>query len=430
MPDSGTRPPELARTVGLPAAVGFGLGAMVGTGVFVYTGVATGLAGPAVLVSLALAGLAATCNGLSSAELAAVHPRSGGTYEYAGRRLSPWAGFLAGWLFLAAKTTSAAATALGFGAYVAKLAPIPPLAVSALLVAGTTLLGLRPLRRAGAVNLALVAVTVASLVAFIVAEAPRVSLDRFTPFAPRGAGGILSAASLLFVAYAGYGRIATLGEEIDDPKRNIPRALVAALALTALLYLAVTATAVGAIGAEAFAAAAHGGAPLEAAAGTPAVKTALSVGAATAMGAVFLNLVLGISRMAFAMARGGDLPSPLARVRAEAGPAAAVLFTGLAVGILVALGSIVGLVSVSAFTILVYYGLTNLSALRLRRDERLVHPIVPFAGLLFCLTLAASVPLRSLAVGASILGAGVLWRLGLKAIRGADPSHSRRKEAS
>ena len=404
--------PALARTIGPVGAVGFGLGAMIGTGIFVYTGEAAGAAGPAVLVSLVLAGIAAACNGLSSAQLAAAHPLSGGTYEYAGRRLSPWAGFLAGWLFLAAKSTSAAATALGFGAYLGPATGLPPAAISGALVAGVTLLNVFRLTRAGAVNLALVAVSVASLAAFVAAGAPRMSAARFTPFAPHGLPGILSAAALLFVAYAGYGRIATLGEEVENPRRTLPRALVLALAAAALIYLAVTAVAVGTLGAEGLAAAARTTrAPLQAAAGPGWVRAALAAGAGTALGAVFLNLMLGLSRMAFAMARGGDLPGPLARVNAASSPVAAVLATGVAVGALVALQDLPRLLSVSAFTVLVYYGLTNLSALRLSAEERFVPRAVAWTGLGFCAVLAAAVPPREMAVGAGILGVGWLWRL-------------------
>lgn len=394
--------PVLARSIGLGRAVGFGLGAMVGTGVFVYTGIGAGLAGPAVLASLGLAALAAASNGLASAELAAVHPRAGGTYEYAGRRLSPWAGFIAGWLFLAAKTTSAAATALGLGAYLG--APLP---VALGLVAAGTLLTLLRLGRIGALNLALVAVSVAALSIFVAAEAPRISLDRFAPFAPRGLGGVLQAAALLFVAYAGYGRVATLGEEIENPRRNIPLAVVLTLAAATLLYFLVTATAVGAVGAEAFAAGNH----LRAAASSSFVRVALAVGAGTALVSVFLNLQLGISRMFFAMARGGELPRGLAALDGASTPWVAVLATGAIVGGLVLIQSVLTLVSLSAFAVLVYYALTNLSALRLSKEERLVHPAVPAAGLVFCLALAASVPWKPLAAGLGVLAAGILWRL-------------------
>jgi APA family basic amino acid/polyamine antiporter len=389
---------------------------MIGTGVFVSTGVGAGLAGPAVLASLAIAGVAAACNGLSSAQLASIYPRSGGTYEYAGRRLSPWAGYLAGWLFLAAKTTSAAATALAFGAYLGSLSGFPPLAVSLTLVAAVTLLNCFRLTGAGALNLALVAVTVLTLGLFVATGLPDLSRDRFTPFAPHGAGGVLSASALLFVAYAGYGRIATLGEEVKNPRRTIPIALVLSLGGAAVLYILVTAVALGRMGAEAFAVAARGGAPLGAAAKASWVRELLSLGAATALGSVFLNLMLGLSRMTFAMARGKDLPSGLARVNRASSPYLAVLLVGVVVGGLVAFRSIAGLLSISAFTVLVYYGLTNASALRLGRAERLVHPVVPAAGLVFCLALAASVPSRHLGIGAGLLLIGVLWRLVWKAV--------------
>jgi APA family basic amino acid/polyamine antiporter len=403
--------PVLERSIGLTGAVGFGLGAMVGTGLFVTTAIGAGLAGPAVLVSLAIAGAAAVCNGLSSASLAMVHPRSGGTYEYAGRRISPAVGFLAGWLFLAAKTTSAAATALAFGAYVGRLSGLPPLVLSAVLVAAVTILNLLRLTKAGAINMALVAVTLASLVAFVATGLPGLSWDRLSPFAPTGATGILSASALLFVAYAGYGRVATLGEEISNPRRNIPIAVVLSLSVTVLLYLIVAAVALGTLGAEGFARGADGGAPLRDAAGPAWVKTGLSIGAGTALASVFLNLMLGLSRMAFAVGRGGDLPAALSRVNRSSSPYVAVLAVGAVVGGLVAVRSVVTLLGISAFTVLVYYSLTNLSAMRLKRDEHLVSPAVPVLGLLFCVALIASVPPRQLAVGAGVLAAGGLWRL-------------------
>jgi len=416
--------PALARTIGLIGAIGFGLGAMVGTGVFVYTGVGAGLAGAAVLLSLVLAGIAAGCNGLASAELAMHYPRSGGTYEYAGRLLSPWAGFMAGWLFLAAKTTSAAATAIGFGAYVGSLTSVPPLVASGMLVGGVTILNFFRLTKAGAVNWVLVAASVAALGAFMLTGVSQVSTERFSPFAPQGLHGVLSGAALLFVAYAGYGRIATLGEEVENPRRNIPIALVVSLAFAALLYIGVTAVAVGSIGADAFALAAKGGAPLQAAAGPRWVKAALAVGAAAALGSVFLNLMLGLSRMAFAMGRGADLPRAFSKVNAASSPYVSVAFVGIVVAALLAVRNIVGLLSVSAFTVLVYYGLTNLAALRLKRHERLVHPIVPVAGLAFCLALALAIPPLQLAIGAGILGVGVLlrvlWRATLGRPEGGD----------
>jgi len=403
--------PALERSIGLLGAVGFGLGAMVGTGLFVTTAIGAGLAGPAVLLSLVIAGAAAACNGLSSASLAMRYPRSGGTYEYAGRKISPAIGFLAGWLFLAAKTTSAAATTLAFGAYLGRLSGLPPLALSYALIAGVTLLNLFRLTKAGAINLALVLLTLLSLLAFVGTGLHRVSLERFTPFAPAGIPRILSAASLLFVAYAGYGRVATLGEEIADPRRSIPIAVALSLSITVLLYLLVTGVAVGSVGAEAFAGGADRGAPLADAAGPAWVKAGLALGAATALASVFLNLMLGLSRVAFAMGRGGDLPRALDRVNASTSPYVAVLAVGVTVAALVSVRSMVTLLGISAFAVLIYYSLTNLSALRLGPEERLLPRAVPACGLLFCLALAGSVPFRQMEIGAGILVAGLFWRL-------------------
>jgi APA family basic amino acid/polyamine antiporter len=386
-----TPEPVLKRTIGLAGAAGFGLGAMVGTGVFVTAGIGAGLAGPAVLLSLLIAGGAAACNGLASAELAMAHPRSGATYEYASRRLAPWTGALAGWLFLASKAASAAAGALAFGAYVG--GPFA-LAVSFALVAAVTALALFGLGKAGAFNLVLVAVALGSLAAFAVTELPGASTTRFTPFAPGGVEGILTASSLLFVAYAGFGRVATLGEEIDEPRRNIPRALILSLGIAVVVYLLVTAVALGVEGAGRFGELARAGAPLEALASRGWVRAALSVGAAAAIGSAFLNLILGISRMAFAMARGGHLPGGLAQVNASSSPWVSVLLTGALVAALVAVRRLELLLTISAFAVLLYYAITNLSALRLSPEERLVPPAVPWAGLLSCLALAAAAAWR------------------------------------
>ncbi len=399
--------PVLERSIGVTTAVGFGLGAMVGTGVFVYTGVAAGMAGPAMLVSLGIAGVAAACNGLSSAQLAMNFPRSGGTYVYAGEMLSPWAGFIAGWLFLAAKAASAAATALGFGAYLSAIIPVPRVAIAIALAVVTIVLDLFRLKNAGRINLVLVAITILSLLAFVVFGWGGVRRENFIPFAPDGPLGILSAASLLFVAYAGYGRVATLGEEIENPKRNIPIAIVLSLIVSALIYALVSYVAIGRAGAS----------WTTLPASNRAVQIGLSIGAATAMGSVFLNLMLGLSRMAFAMGRGGDLPGLLSRVNRFSSPYAAVLVVGVAVLGLIAWSNLKGLVSLSAFTILVYYGLTNVSALRLRKEQRLVPWAVSAAGLVFCVGLAASVPPKLMIPGAAVLAAGVLWRLMTKVRR-------------
>src|SRR5690606_27795703 len=275
----------LRREVGLPGAVLLGLGSMVGTGVFVSIGLAAGVAGPALLAATLLAALVATANGLSSAQLAAAHPVSGGTYEYGYRWLSPAFGFAAGWLFLLAKSASAATAALGLAGYLLELLGLDgdgaralrtALGVAAALAITAFVAG--GIRRSNRGNALIVTVTLAGLVALVAAAIPAIVPERlgnFTPILPRGAGdgsaaeggaavgmgeagaaegaaALFHGAALMFVAFTGYGRIATLGEEVRNPERVIPRAVILTMAVVTALYLGVGLAGVGVLGAAAF----------------------------------------------------------------------------------------------------------------------------------------------------------------------------------
>jgi APA family basic amino acid/polyamine antiporter len=399
-----------------------GLGSIVGTGVFVSLGIGAGVAGPALLLAIAIGGLLAACNGLSSAQLAAAHPVSGGTYAYGQRFLSGPFGFAAGWLFLLAKSASAATAALGFSGYLLRLLGvggagwIAPLALLAALgVAGVVLLGIR---RSTAVNIAIVTVTLAGLLLFVVAGLPSAlegAAANLTPLLQPEAGrswpqALLFASALMFVAFTGYGRIATLGEEVRDPQRTIPRAVVAALVTVALLYLAVAFVGVASVGASALADPAVRAAPLEAAAerfGSAWLPVALTVAAVTAMLGVLLNLVLGLSRVLLAMGRGGDVPERFARLDPSgATPTAAVIAVGLLVALLTLIGDVRLTWSFSAFTVLVYYAITNLAALWLPPDLRRFPRWVAWLGLLGCLSLALFVEWRVLLAGVAALALG------------------------
>src|SRR5690554_2105139 len=212
-PSASPLPGGLRRDLGLIDAVGIGLGAVIGAGIFVVTGVAAGVAGPAFVLGLVLAGVAATCNALSSAELAATYPQSGGTYEYGYRVLHPWFGFAAGWMFLASKLAAGGTVAIGFGGYFAALVPgVAPRVAAVAAVVLLVLANYFGIRKAGRLNTVVVAVTLLALVYFVIAGLPSFSLANFEPFAPRGTRGVLEAAALLFFAYTGYARVATLGE--------------------------------------------------------------------------------------------------------------------------------------------------------------------------------------------------------------------------
>jgi basic amino acid/polyamine antiporter, APA family len=414
MPAPGpSGPAALRRELGLLDAVAIGFGAIIGAGIFVVTGVAAGIAGPAFLAGLFIAGIAAAANALSSAQLAAEYPQAGGTYEYGYRVLNEWAGFVAGWMFLASKIAAAGTVALGLAGYIDALVPglqPRPIAVGAIIV--FTILNYFGVRRSSTANLIIVAVSLAALLIFVGAGAASFRVANLQPFAPHGAGGAMRAAALLFFAYTGYARIATLGEEVSEPRRTIPRAIGITIGGAVLLYAAVAIVAVGSIGADALAAT---GAPLHAAARSfPAgwVATVVAAGGATAMLGVILSQLLGLSRMAFAMARRGDLPRSLATVHERYGaPGRAVLVIGAIAAVVAATGTLAGVAAAASFTILVYYGIANVAALRMPRRAKIFPDLVPWVGVVACAALLLSLDAATMATGVAVLAAGVAGRM-------------------
>ena len=419
------RDQALARVVGIPGAVLMGLGSILGTGIFVSLGIAAGVTGPSVVLAVALAAVVATFNGLSSAQLAARHPVSGGTYEYGYRTLGPTLGFVAGWMFLAAKSASAATAALGFAGYVLHALgrpsqTLPRVVLAVLVVALLTAVVASGMQRSNRTNAVIVSLTLLALLSFVLAGIPS-AIERAPAhlagwFRAEGSGaaGLLHATALMFVAYTGYGRIATLGEEIRDPSKSIPRAIVLTLLASMALYAAVALVAVASAGAPALARATQAtAAPLEAVArgfGVPAVGWVVAAGAVTAMLGVLLNLLLGLSRVLLAMARRADVPRGLARLSGErASPRRAVLAVGVIIVGLTLVGRVETTWSFSAFTVLVYYAITNLAALRLPAADRLYPRFVPAAGLLGCLGLAFWVEPRIWGAGLGLIAVGLSW---------------------
>jgi len=399
-----------------------GLGSILGTGVFVAIGLAAGVAGSGILLALALAAVLAICNGLASAQLAAAHPISGGTYEYGYRVLHPAAGFVAGWMFLCAKTASAATAALGFAGYLLGLfgrtGAWPTVAIGLGACVLLTAVAAGGLTRSNRTNAVLVAITLFALGAFVVAGWPTAMANASTlAIVDPGRGGVpdlLHATALMFVAYTGYARIATLGEEVHEPRRTIPRAVVLTLLVSFVVYLAVAFVAVGSFGADRLAEATRtGGAPLETIArelGRPGLAIVIAVGAAAAMLGVVLNLLLGLSRVWLAMARRGDMPRALGHIHgAGQSPRRAVLLAGACIAALVVIGRIETTWSFSAFTVLVYYAITNVAAMRLPPADRRVPQLVPVVGLLGCLGLAVWVEPAIWAVGLGLVAIGLVW---------------------
>lgn len=400
-----------------------GLGSIVGTGIFVSVGIAARSAGPAVILAIAIAAMVAACNALSSAQLAASHPVSGGTYEYGYQYLHPYLGFTAGWMFLCAKTASAATAALGFAGYLIQLLNIDsisivPIAAGASIV--LTLLVWSGLRQANKTNLVIVSLTLMALILFVLCGLPDLfhrGATNLRPFfsSEQGYSGFFYAVALMFVAYTGYGRIATLGEEVKNPKIFIPRAIVITLMVSAVLYVAVSLVAVGVVGAGSLAQATQNHATALAGAahaiGTPGLGMIIAIAACASMLSVLLNLILGLSRVALAMGRKGDLPPIFAQVSHKATPSVAIIGVGIAITALTLTGGIETAWAFSAFTVLIYYSITNLAALYLPKQDRLYHPVFAISGLLACLFLAFWVPQRIWMVGLGLIAAGFFWHL-------------------
>ncbi|MBT2542275.1 APC family permease [Streptomyces sp. ISL-44] len=378
---------------------------MVGAGIFAALAPAARAAGGALLAALGLAALVAYCNAYSSARLAARYPASGGTYVYGRERLGPFWGYLAGWGFVVGKTASCAAMALTVGAYVwpGQQRAVAVAAVVALTAAnyGGVEKSARIARLIVAAVLAVLAGVVVACLSSDAADAGRLGTGDW------GAVGLLQGAGLLFFAFAGYARITTLGEEVRDPERTIPRAVPLALGIALLVYALVTVAALSVLGTDGLAGAAAPLADAVRAAGWPELTPVVRVGAALAALGSLLALVLGVSRTTLAMARDGHLPRTLAAVHPRRKvPHHAELAVGAVVAVLAATTDLRGAIGFSSFGVLAYYAIANASAWTL--DSGVKGRAVTAVGLSGCVVLACALPLASGVAGAGVLALGAL----------------------
>ena len=404
-------PSRLARRLDTGDAVVVGLGAMLGAGVFAAFGPAADAAGSGILVALGLAAVVAFANATSSAQLAALHPESGGTYVYGRERLGPFWGFLAGWGFVVGKLASCGAMALTFGSYVAP-AHARPLAIAA--VVALVAVNWFGIEKTAFATRAIIAVVLGAL-ALVVAAAflgGEADAARLTPvLGDGGAYGLLQAAGILFFAFAGYARIATLGEEVREPERTIPKAIPVALGLVLAVYAVVAVAALAVAGGDGLVTAAPLLAVVEAGS-LDELGPAVRVGAAVASAGVLLSLLAGVSRTAFAMAANSDLPRWLDAVHPRHRvPHRAELVVGAVVVALVAVADLREAIGFSSFAVLVYYAIANASALTLTRPERRWPRWLAVLGVLGCAALALSLPFVAVGAGAAVLAAGALGYL-------------------
>lgn len=400
--------PRLIRRLGLVETTAVAIGSMIGAGVYVSMGVAAGTTGGSLLLALLLGGAVATLNGLSAVELGVDDPHAGGAYRFGRLLVSPVVGFVAGWLALVSSLTAGATFALTFAAYVEPLLPSVPLRLVGLafLVAAVAVnsLGVRLSARANAV---LVTINLMILVTFVVLALSVFDASRLQPFFIYGGGGLLQAGALLFFAYSGYARPVTLVEEVREPRTTLPRAVPAALGITTTLYLAVALAALGALNPVRMG---EEGAPLRAAmvaTGNPAGPALLSMGALIATSTVLLTDIWGVSRLAFAMAREGDLPEWLGRLsEPQRIPRNAVLTAGALLLVLAGVLDLRPALEASSLALLIYYGIMNVSAMRLPPQRRLYPAGIPMAGLAGCVMLAVFIswPTLLAVLGIALVG--------------------------
>ncbi|MEV7620153.1 APC family permease [Microbacterium sp. NPDC089321] len=399
----------LARRLSLTDAVAIGLGSMIGAGVFAVWSPALGVAGSGILIALGIAALVAFCNATSSAQLAAVHPVAGGTYAYARAEIGPWSGFIAGWCFVIGKIASCAAMAMTFAAYAAPegwRTTVAVLAVAALATVncfGVTRTALLT-RILVVVSLLGLAAVMASAVAAAPAAAP-------APLPSATAYGVLQGAGLLFFAFAGYARIATMGEEVIDPSRTIPRAIVLALGGAVVVYVLVALAVVLTLGADAVGSA-HPLADVAAVAGWGWTEPVVRVAGATASLGALLALITGIGRTTLAMARESDLPRFLAVIdpRWQVPQRAEIVVAMVVIGI-VLVADLRDAIGFSSFGVLLYYLIANAAAFRQRADVRRYPRALQVIGAIGCLVLVSTLPVVASLIGTGVVLAGVGYRM-------------------
>jgi len=407
-----TPAPQLARRLGLTDAVVIGLGSMLGAGVFAAFAPAAAAAGGGLLIGLAIAALVAYCNATASAQLAAQYPSSGGTYVYGRERLGHWPGFLAGWSFVIGKTASCAAMALTFAAYAAPAGWEKPVAVAAVLALATV--NYFGVTRTAGLTRIIVAVVLVALVVVLLAGAfggTSAPHDLGADLFEHGWYGILQSAGLLFFAFAGYARIATMGEEVTNPSRTIPRAILTALGIVLVIYVLIAIVVLRSLGADQLAVS---DAPLVDAVIASSWSWAspvVQIGAAAAALGALLALVAGVGRTSLAMARNRDLPPWLAGVHPKYQvPHHAEIALAVVVSVIVLTVDLRGAIGFSSFGVLVYYLIANAAAFTQESSQRRFPRALQIVGALGCVVLVATLPPVSIAIGLAVLVLGVVYR--------------------
>ncbi|MCT9868737.1 APC family permease [Paenarthrobacter aurescens] len=406
--------PALARRLGTFDASLIGLGSMIGAGVFAAFTPAAAAAGSGLLVGLVVAAFVAFCNATSSAQLAAAYPTSGGTYIYGRERLGPWSGFLAGWGFVIGKTASAAAMAMTFAAYAAPQGWERPVAIAAVVV--LTAVNYHGVTRTAGLTRVLVIGVLAALAIAVAAvwggSGPDFGNIVGEGLLAHGWYGILQSSGLLFFAFAGYARIATMGEEVREPKRTIPRAISIALGITIVIYAVIAVTLLAALGPEGVAATPTPLADAVSAGSLAWAAPVVRVGAAVASLGALLALIAGLGRTSLAMAREHDLPHWFAAVHPKYKvPHRAEMTLAVVICLIIAVADLRGAIGFSSFGVLLYYLVANIAAYTQPAQDRRYPKALQVTGALACVVLVATLPPVSVGLGLLMFVVGVGFRL-------------------
>ncbi|MEI2717724.1 MAG: APC family permease [Candidatus Nanopelagicales bacterium] len=404
--------PQLARRLSTGDAIVIGLGSMIGAGVFAAFSPAAAAAGAGLLIGLLLAGIVAFCNASASAQLAAQYPTSGGTYIYGRERLGPWWGFLAGWGFVVGKTASCAAMALTFAAYAAPPGWEKPVAVAA--VIGLAAVNYRGVTRTAGLTRIIVGIVLATLALVVVAcfLGDSTSAPSSWEWWSGGWYGVLQSAGLLFFAFAGYARIATMGEEVRDPQRAIPRAIMVALFLAIAIYAVVAVSTLVAIGPAGMAATPAPLAQAVTQVGWEWAAVLVRIGAAAASLGALLALIAGVGRTSLAMARHHDLPQWLAAVHPRFRvPHHAEIALAAVVSVLVLVADLRTAIGFSSFGVLLYYLIANAAALTQDEQNRRYPRGLQILGMIGCAVLVVTLPAPAVVAGVAVFAIGIIFRL-------------------
>jgi APA family basic amino acid/polyamine antiporter len=413
MSEENNRQSRLKPSLGLFDATAISVGAIIGAGIFIVTGIAAGFAGSALMISMLIAAVIALFSALSFAELTAWQPREGSVYEYTYQLISPFAGFLVGWMWILSNTFAGAAVSLGFAYYLTALFPILPANwIAAMICIAFTILNFVGIRQSALLNNILVTAKLLILAFFVIYGLWYVNTANFASFAPFQTG-VFYGAFYIFFAYGGFARVAVIAEEVKNPKRNVPRAIMLSLVISTIVYILVGVIAVGLIGAQQLA---QSNSPLKDAISQTGISAAayiVSVGGLLATASVLLTSILGVSRMAYAMARRKDLPQALSALhRKFETPYYSIWIIGVLMALLVLFIDLTRVVAISTFAMLFYYALANASALRLKTENRAYPRIVPTIGVATCLALlvfALFVSFESWMIGTASLLIGAVY---------------------